>query len=71
MPKLYKAIDSRCSRATVKAWLVNSNAEVAIIKWKWSDEETVYRMKKVSDVLIYDEPSRFNDAIDPILIAEW
>jgi hypothetical protein len=71
MPKLYKAVDGRCSRETVKAWLVNDSAEVAIIKLKWSEEETVYRMKKVSSVLIYDEPSRFKDAIDPILIAEW
>lgn len=56
--KLYRAVDV-------------IDGEVSVAGWDLSDEEKISLAKELADKYVKDSYHRFNDAINPILIAEW
>ena len=67
--KLYKAVDKLTEQMC--AFLVYPNGEVATSYWAFSNSEEVAAAKDCADQYLRESAERFNDAIDPILIAEW
>lgn len=71
MTKLYRAIDRRHPSSGDKCWLVNDRG-VAISHWWGSDEQEIADNRDCEGLFTYDNISRFTEnAINPILIAEW
>lgn len=67
--KLYRAIDKLTEQMC--AFLVYPNGEVATSYWVFSDAEEADLAKRCAEGYLCDPAWRFNDAIDPVLIAEW
>ena len=67
--KLYKAVDRLTKQMC--AFLVYPDGEVATSYWAFSDAEEVGLAKKCAEGYLRDSAERFNDAVDPVLIAEW
>lgn len=67
--KLYKAVDKMTEQMC--AFLVYPNGEVATSYWVFSDAEEEDLAKRCAEDYLRDSAERFNDAIDPALIAEW
>lgn len=68
--ELYKAVDKLGGMTSM--FLVYDNGEVAVNFWgPYSNGEKERRVRVVQDVYIRSSAERFNDAIDPVLIAEW
>lgn len=68
--KLYKAVDKQDGKKSM--FLVYDNGEVAVSYWGFHTDagrEQVARENQHSYRL--DDAERFNDAVDPVLIAEW
>lgn len=70
MAKLYKAVDKTDTAAGNKCWLVNVNG-VAISTYQRGDAGESDINKKAESFFSYEHISRFGDAINPVLIAEW
>lgn len=71
MTKLYKAVDKMDAGAGYKCWLLNDKG-LAVSYWYLSDEEEVKANMISESGFMYISTARFkNDAINPILIAEW
>lgn len=67
--KLYKAIDK--VDGSVSAFLIYNNGEVAVSIWVFEDVGEITSAKGLAECYLRDPAERFNDAIDPVLIAEW
>lgn len=67
--KLYKAVDKQDDN--MSAFLVYNNGGVAVKTWRFSESEEVASSKDCAGQYLRDSAERFNDAIDPVLIAEW
>lgn len=68
--KLYKAVD--VVDDAMSAFLVYDNGEVAVSTWVFeASEEEVATAKSAAPHYLRAPAERFNDAIDPVLIAEW
>lgn len=67
--KLYKAIDKLDNE--VSAFLVHAGGEVSVSAWWFSEAGEILAAKKCANQYLRDPAERFNDAIDPVLIAEW
>lgn len=67
--KLYKAVDKLDDN--MSAFLVYNNGEVAVSSWVFEESEEVEAAKHDAPHYLCDPAERFNDAIDPVLIAEW
>lgn len=71
MAKLYKAVDKMDAEAGYKCWLLNEKG-LAVSYWRRPDEEEVKVNMIAEGCFLYSSIARFkNDAINPILIAEW
>lgn len=71
MSKLYKAVDKQDIESGDKCWLVNDRG-VAVSYWHRPDEEEVKVNMTAEGSFLYLSLARFkNDAINPVLIAEW
>lgn len=71
MAKLYKAVDKMDVGAGYKCWLLNDKG-LAVSYWHRSDKEEVKANMISEDSFMYSSTARFkNDAINPVLIAEW
>lgn len=68
MSKLYKAVDKQDGK--MSCFLVNDKG-VAVSTHYGSDMEEIDDCKHCEDIFGYSSLERFNDAIDPVLIAEW
>lgn len=68
MSKLYKAVDKQ--DGTMSCFLVNDRG-VAVSDHCGNDMKEVASCKRCEDIFSYSTLGRFNDAIDPVLIAEW
>lgn len=68
MSKLYKAIDK--IDGTESGFLINTRG-VAVARWFCSDNDEINQWKNVEHAECYLPLTRFDDAIDPVLIAEW
>lgn len=68
MSKLYKAVDKQ--DGTMSCFLVNDKG-VAVSTHYGSDMEEIDDCKYYENIFVYSSLGRFNDAIDPVLIAEW
>lgn len=68
MAKLYKAVDKMDGR--VSAFLVMDNGDVCKSLWHMDDKSEVNAAKQTGSMKI---PCRngMDDAINPVLIAEW
>lgn len=69
MPKLYKAIDGR--DGAMSRFIVLDSGRVSVAFWQLSTDGHIRAAKALISDFQYEQASRFNDAIDPILIAEW
>lgn len=67
--KLYRAVDT--IDGEVSAFLVYDDNKVSVAGWDLSDEEEISLAKELADKYLKDRYSRFDDAINPVLIAEW
>lgn len=67
--KLYKAVDSL--DGAVSMFLVYSCGKVAVMEWYMTDTEMVHAVKVAARYYATEPAERFNDAVDPVLIAEW
>lgn len=68
--KLYKAVDKL--DGSVSMFLLYDNGEVAVNFWgPWTNAEKRRLVCIVQDSYLREPAERFNDAIDPVLIAEW
>lgn len=67
--KLYKAVDDM--DGVMSAFLVYEHGEVAVTSWVFEDSEEVAAAKHAAPHYLRDPAERFNDAVDPVLIAEW
>lgn len=67
--KLYRAVDA--IDGEVSAFLVYDDNKVSVAGWDLSDEEEISLAKELADKYLKDSSSRFDDAINPVLIAEW
>lgn len=67
--KLYKAVDSL--DGAVSMFLVYGFGKVAVMEWYMTDTEMVHAVKVAARYYATEPAERFNDAIDPVLIAEW
>ena len=67
--KLYKAVDKLDGDLCM--FLVYENGKVAVMDWYMSDSEMVRAVKSAARYYMTETAERFNDAIDPVLIAEW
>lgn len=67
--KLYKAVDSL--DGAVSMFLVYGCGKVAVMEWYMTDTEMVHAVKVAARYYATEPAERFNDAIDPVLIAEW
>ena len=70
MTKLYKAVDKMDGRAGYKCWLLNDKG-VAVSSYQRGDAGESDINKKAESFFSYEHISRFGDAINPVLIAEW
>ena len=71
MTKLYKAVDKMDGVFGYKCWLVNKRG-VAVSYWLGDDEREVKTNKSAENLLGYSPIERFKEnAINPVLIAEW
>lgn len=71
MAKLYKAVDKMDAEAGYKCWLLNDKG-LAVSYWHRPDEEEVKANMIAEGSFLYSSTARFkNDAINPVLIAEW
>lgn len=71
MTKLYRAVDKQDIESGDKCWLVNDRG-VAVSQWHHPDDEELKANMTAEDIFLYSSIARFkNDAIDPVLIAEW
>ena len=70
MSKLYKAVDRNDPECGLKCWLVNDDG-VAISTHCGDDEKEITLCYECENLFLYDSIERFNDAIDPFLLAEW
>nr|UVM95898.1 MAG: hypothetical protein [Bacteriophage sp.] len=71
MAKLYKAVDKMDAEAGYKCWLLNDKG-LAVSYWHRPDEEEVKANMTAEGSFLYSSTARFkNDAINPVLIAEW
>lgn len=66
--KLYKAVDKK--NGVFSAWLVN-NKGVAVMYYLGSDDRQVDLSMENELIYAYAAIERFNDAVDPVLIAAW
>lgn len=68
--KLYKAVDKIDN--TESMFLLYEDGKVAVSYW-WGlpDADKVEMVKSVVSDYLREPAKRFNDAIDPVLIAEW
>lgn len=66
--KLYKAVDKKDGE--LSAWIVN-NRGVAVKLWTRSDNWQINSSMNNELLYLYYDIERFNDAVDPVLIAEW
>ena len=67
--KLYKAVDRLDSTETM--FLVYGNGRVAVMAWYMIDSEMIISAKRAARYYFTEPGARFEDAIDPALIAEW
>lgn len=67
--KLYKAVDKL--DGAVSMFLVYGGGAVAVMEWYLTDSEMVYSVKVAAHHYATEPAERFNDAIDPVLVAEW
>ena len=68
--KLYEAVDRLDGKKSM--FLVYDNGKVAVGYWRLktgAEQEQEARINQHAYLL--DPAERFNDAIDPVLIAEW
>lgn len=70
MSELYKAVDRNDPECGLKCWLVNDKG-VAIGTHGDDDEKEITVCQNCENLFFYDPIERFNDAIDPVLLAEW
>lgn len=71
MAKLYKAVDKMDVGDGYKCWLVNEKG-VAVSSWLRDDEKEVNVNKSAENLFGYEPIERFKEnAINPVLIAEW
>ena len=71
MTKLYKAVDKMDAGVGYKCWLLNDKG-LAVSYWHRPDEEEVKANMIAEGSFTYSSTARFkNDAINPVLIAEW
>lgn len=70
MSKLYKALDTVDPDYGMKCWLVNDKG-VAISTHGGDDENEITLCQGCENLFAYEPIERFNDAIDPVLLAEW
>lgn len=68
MSKLYKAIDKFDGK--LSAFLVRNDGSVCKSFWRYSDEEQICRIRR-SEFSQGACSNGLDDAIDPVLIAEW
>lgn len=68
MTKLYKAVDKQ--DGTLSCFLMNDEG-VAVSTHCGNDMEEIAICKRCEDIFFYSSLERFNEAIDPVLIAEW
>lgn len=68
MSKLYKAVDKQDGK--MSCFLVNDKG-VAVSTYNDNDMREIDDCKRCEDIFIYLSLERFNDAINPVLIAEW
>lgn len=68
MAKLYKAVDKMDGR--ISAFLVRNDGDVCKSFWYMDDESEVNAAKQTGNL---QTPSRngMDDAINPVIIAEW
>lgn len=67
--KLYKAVDKMDGELCM--FLVYGCGKVAVMEWYMTDSEMVHAVKDCAGYYATVPAERFNDAIDPVLIAEW
>ncbi|MBU8970810.1 hypothetical protein KSS88_18360 [Bacillus altitudinis] len=68
--KLYKAVDK--VDGDMSAFLVYDNRKVAVSYWgELPDADKVEIVKIAASDYLREPAERFNDAVDPVLIAEW
>ena len=67
--KLYKSVDSL--DGAVSMFLVYGNDRVAVMEWYKPDSEMIISAKGHARYYVTEPGTRFKDAIDPVLIAEW
>lgn len=70
MSKLYKALDAVDPDYGMKSWLTNDEG-VAISTHFGDDENEITLCQDCENLFGYEPIERFNDAIDPVLLAEW
>lgn len=68
MSKLYKAVDKQ--DGTMSCFLMNDEG-VAVSTHCGDDMREIDDCKHCEEMFIYSSLERFNDAINPVLIAEW
>lgn len=67
--KLYKAVDKLDGELCM--FLVYGCGKVAVMEGYMTDSEMVHAVKGAARYYMTEPAERFNDAIDPVLIAEW
>lgn len=68
--KLYKAVDNQDGKLSM--FLVYDNGEVAVSSWGQCNNRGKERCARRSQgMYLREDAERFDDAIDPVLIAEW
>lgn len=67
--KLYKAVDKVDDN--MSAFLVYNNGDVSVSTWVFEDAGEIASAKRLAECYLRDPAERFNDAVDPVLIAEW
>ena len=67
--KLYKAVDKLDGELCM--FLVYGGGKVAVMEWYMPDSEMVHTVKVAAIYYVTEPAERFNDAINPVLIAEW
>ena len=71
MNKVYRAVDKIDGEESI--FLVKANGDVNVSKCftDWDVEDEIYAIKKALHRLILEHPSRFEDAMNPVLIGEF
>ena len=71
MNKVYRAIDKIDGEESIFLVKENGDVNVSVCFTDWGFEVEIYAIKKALHSLPMHSPSRFEDAIDPVLIGEF